>query len=496
MTASKNCLAPNMPSNDNEICRLDAVSLAGCIRSKVLSAVEVIDAVLDRMEKLEPTLHAFCTPTPELARAMAKQVEADVMAGKSVGPLAGVPVGIKDLVPTKDIRTASGSWAYADFVPAEDDVVVERLKAAGAIILGKTNVPEFGYSGVGHNPVFPTTRNPWNTELTPGGSSAGSAVAVATGMGPLAVGSDGGGSIRIPASFCGLYGIKASMGRVPLYPGCRDERYPGVSSWESLECIGPISRTVADSALMLSVIAGPDQRDRHSLPEAGFDWMQVHEGGVKGLRVAYSPDWGYAPVDHEVRRIVEKAVRVFEQDLGCVVEEASPGWDDPYETFWSIVAMDTDLVGMRAMASRLEDKMTPHLYDFLMTKRTAEDFTNAGVARKALYNKMWRFMSRYDLLLTPTLSTLPFPVGMQGPEMIDGHEVPPFSWLSFTFPINMTGQPAATVPAGWTSDGLPVGLQIIGRHLDDALVLKASAAFEAVAPWKNRWPEMLMERGL
>ena len=196
------------------------------------------------------------------------------MANEEVGPLAGVPWGCKDLICTAGIRTTSGSVAYADFVPDEDDVVVERMRDAGAVILGKTNVPEFGYSGVGHNPIFPTTRNPWNTDLTPGGSSAGSGAAVASGMGPVSIGSDGGGSVRIPSSFSGLYGLKASMGRVPLYPGVKDERYPGVSSWEALEHIGPMSRTVADSALMLSVIAGPDDRDNRSLPrQEGFDWM-------------------------------------------------------------------------------------------------------------------------------------------------------------------------------------------------------------------------------
>ena len=210
-------------------------------------------------------------------------------------------------------------------------MVVERLKQADAIIIGKTNVPEFGYSAVGHNPVFETTRNPWNLERTSGGSSAGSGAAVAAGMGPFAIGSDGGGSIRIPAAHCGVFGMKASMGRVPLYPGTKDERYPGVSSWESLEHIGPLSRTVSDGALMLSVIgSGPDARDRHSLPKPDFDWMACCEGGVKGLRVAYSADWGYAAVDPEVRRVVGEAVRVFERDLGCVVEEAHPGFEDPY----------------------------------------------------------------------------------------------------------------------------------------------------------------------
>ena len=477
---------------------MDAVTLAKHIRTKKLSPVEVIDAVLARMEKLEPILHAFCTPTPELARKTAKKLEKDIMAGKPVGPLAGVPVGIKDLVCTKGIKTVSGSWAYADFVPDEDDVVVERLKDAGAVILGKTNVPEFGYSGVGHNPVFPTTRNPWNTDLTPGGSSAGSGAAVASGMGPFAIGSDGGGSVRIPSAHSGLYGMKASMGRVPLYPGVKDERYPGVSSWESLEHIGPMARTVADAALMLSIIAGPDDRDRHSLPnEEGFDWMKSLNGDLKGLKVAYTLDWGgYAPVDKRVRKIVTDAVKVFERDLGCVVEEANPGWSNPYEAFWGMVARETDLRGMRAMEKKLGDKMTPHVRDFLKTEWTAEQFTDAMVQRKAVNNKMWRFMRKYDLLLTPTLAVPPFEVGIQGPTAIDGKEVEPFEWLHFTYPLNLTGQPAATAPAGWTDDGLPVGLQIIGRHLGDAMVLRASACFEAAQPWKHRWPPLLEKMGL
>lgn len=485
-------------STANEICRMDAVTLAKHIRSKKLSPVEVIDAVLARMEKLEPILHAFCTPTPELARRTAKKIEKDIMAGKPVGPLAGVPVGIKDLVCTKGIKTVSGSWAYADFVPDEDDVVVERLKDAGAVILGKTNVPEFGYSGVGHNPVFPTTRNPWNTDLTPGGSSAGSAAAVASGIGPFAIGSDGGGSVRIPSAHSGLYGMKASMGRVPLYPGVKDERYPGVSSWESLEHIGPLARTVADAALMLSIIAGPDDRDRHTLPkEEGFDWMKSLKGDLKGLKVAYTLDWGgYAPVDKRVRKIVTDAVKVFERDLRCKVEEANPGWSNPYEAFWGMVARETDLRGMRAMEKKLGEKMTPHVRDFLKTEWTAEQFTDAMVQRKAVNNKMWRFMRKYDLLLTPTLAVPPFEVGIQGPTVIDGKEVEPFEWLHFTYPLNLTGQPAATAPAGWTDDGLPVGLQIIGRHLGDALVLRASACFEAARPWKHRWPPLLEKMGL
>ena len=472
-----------------EICAMPATDLAAAVRAGEISPVDVVQAVSDRMDSVEPVLHAFCTPTLDLARQQAADLADRIAAGGEVGPLAGVPVGIKDLVATKGIRTAMGSRAYEAFVPDEDDIVVERLKAADAIIIGKTNVPEFGYSGVGHNPVFETTRNPWNPAMTPGGSSAGSGAAVAAGMGPIAVGSDGGGSVRIPSAHCGLFGMKASMGRVPLYPGCRDERYPGVSSWESLEHIGPMTGTVADSALMLSVMAGPDPRDRHTIPTSDVDWIGCLSGDIQGLRVAFSPDLGYVAVDPAVREVVQNAVTVFEEDLGCHVEQADPGFDDPYAAFWGIVALDTDLRGMRRLAA--ENEMSPHLVEFLARPWTAEDLTDAVMTRKAVNNKMWRFMADYDLLLTPTLTVPPFPVHMQGPEKVDGRMVPSFQWLSFTLPINLTGQPAATVPAGWTKDGLPVGMQIVGRHLQDETVLRAAAAFEAAAPWHDRWPGLV-----
>lgn len=482
-------VAETRPNDD--ICSMNAVTMAAEIRAKRLSPVEVTEAVLERMERLEPTLHAYCTPTPDLARQAAKRVESAIANGEDVGPLAGVPVAVKDLICTAGIRTASGSNAYKDFVPEEDDVVVERLKTADAVIIGKTNVPEFGYSGVGHNPVFPTTRNPWNTDLTPGGSSAGSGAAVAAGMGPLALGSDGGGSIRIPSSFCGLYGLKASMGRVPLYPGTKDERYPGVSSWESLEHIGPMTRTVADGALLLSVLAGSDPRDRYSLPAADIDWAASAQGDIKGLRIAYSADWGYAAVDPRVRALVGDAVKVFEEQLGCTVEQVNPGWPHPYEAFWAIVANESDLRGLRAMVDRVgAENMTPHVVEFIQTAWTAEQFTDALMVRKAVQNKMWRLMQNYDLLITPTLAVPPFEVGIQGPTTIEGRQVEPFEWLHFTYPLNFTGQPAASVPAGWTEEGLPVGMQIIGRHLDDASVLRASAAFERAAPWAQKWPDL------
>ena len=481
---------------DNEICRMDALSLAARIRTKELSAIEVTEAVLRRMEVLEPHIHAFCTPTPEVARTAARAVDAKIAAGQDAGVLGGVPIGIKDLVATKDILTVMGSPLYKDFVPDEDDIVVERLKAAGAVIIGKTNVPEFGYSGVGHNPVFPTTRNPWNTALTPGGSSAGSGASVAAGVAPFAIGSDGGGSVRIPSAHCGLYGIKASMGRVALYPGCRDERYPGVSSWESLEHIGPMSRSVADAALMLNVITGPDPRDRYSIPAADYDYIEATKGDIKGLRIAYSEDWGYAAVDPEVRRVVSEAVAVFERDLGCSVERAHPGWEDSLGTFWALVAGDSDLTGMRRMMRGHENEMSPHLVDLLSRPWTAEDFTDAKMGRQRLCNKMWRFMANYDLLITPTLAVPAFPLYMQGPEIIEGKMVTSGDWLCFTYICNLTGQPAASIPAGFTKDGLPVGMQIIGRHLADRTVLAASGAFEQARPWAQAWPKLLGDLGL
>jgi len=470
-----------------DLTQLSATEISALVRTKQLSPVEVTESALERVNLLDPELHAFVELTAERALAHAAALADKIAHGEDPGPLAGVPIAVKDLIATAGIPTRSGSPAYRNFVPDEDDIVVERVVAAGAVVLGKTTVPEFGYSGAGHNPISPAARNPWNPSLTPGGSSAGSGVAVATGMSPVALGSDGGGSIRIPASLCGIYGFKASMGRVPLYPGCRDERYPGLSSWESLECIGPMTRTVADAALLMSVLAGPDPRDRLSIPSGDVDWLAAINGDIRGLRVAYSPDFGYLAVDPEVRRVAEDAVGVL-RDLGCKVETVTPDWANPQATFWGLVAADSDLTGMRAMAKTYGEEMSPHLLDLLEKPWTAEQFTDARRDRKALANKMWRLMEDYDLLVTPTLTTPPFPVGMQGPEVVDGRMVPNNAWTGFTFPVNMTGQPAASCPAGYTKDGLPVGIQIIGRHLADASVLAASAAFEAARPWAHAWP--------
>lgn len=418
------------------------------------------------------------------------------MAGNPLGPLAGVPVAIKDLIATKGIRTTGGSRAYANFVPDEDDIVVTRLTAAGAVIMGKTNVAELGHGAVGHNPVFPTTRNPWSPDLTSGGSSAGSAVAVAAGMAPVALGSDGGGSIRIPAALCGVVGFKPSMGRVPLYPGCRDERYPGFSGWESIEHIGPLARTVGDVALTMSVIAGPDPRDRHSIPAGDVDWSTSPAGGVRGLRIAFTPDWGYAAVDPEVREIAAGAARIFEREFGCCLEIAHPGFADFASDFKAIVACETDLGGMRRMLKADHRAFSPGLSAVLERPWSATEFTDAMVQRKRIANVMWRFMQRYDLLMTPTVAVPAFELDIAGPAAIDGKQVPAHGWTPFTYIMNLTGQPAISVPAGWTQAGLPVGLQICGPHLGDGVVLRAAVALEAVAPWAHRWPPIVHQLSL
>ena len=286
---------------------LTLTELAAAIRNRSVSAAQAVESTLASIEALDPLLNAFCTLDADAARRTAADIDRRLAQGEAVGPLAGVPVAIKDLICTRGLRTTFGSRLYANHVPDEDDVVVERLRDAGAIVIGKTNTSEFGYGAVGHYPLFATTRNPWNTALTPGGSSAGSAAAVAARMLTLAIGSDGGGSVRVPAALCGLFGIKPSWGRVPVYPGCRDERFPGISSWESLEHIGPITRYAADAALALAVLAGPSPRDRHSIPAESDDWRLRPAESLRGIRIAYSADLGYVRV-HGVPKAATPAI--------------------------------------------------------------------------------------------------------------------------------------------------------------------------------------------
>jgi aspartyl-tRNA(Asn)/glutamyl-tRNA(Gln) amidotransferase subunit A len=465
---------------DERLCWTPATELAALIRKKKVSPVEVVDAVLGRIERVNGTLNAFVTPTADQARRDAKAAErALAKKGAKLGPLHGVPFSVKDLVITKGVRTTFGTPLYRDNVPTEDAPAVERLKAAGAIMLGKTNTPTFGWIGATHNLLFGPTRNPWNLGRTPGGSSGGASAAAAAGLGPLHVGTDGGGSIRIPASFAGIYGFKASFGRVPVYPAS--------GAW-SLSHIGPMTRTVADAALMLQVVAGPDERDQTSLPPQRVDYLKALGGGVKGLRVAWSEDLGYAvAVDPEVRDLCARAAKAF-RELGCHVETVNPGWPSPQQC-WGEIFCGGIATRMAPYLDR-KSEIDPGLYAIIEAtlKNPPTKYVQAWFDRLAWWEHPRRLFETYDLLLTPTIACPPFAVGLDNPTQIAGTRVEPYAWIPFTFPFNMTGQPAASVPCGFTKDGLPVGLQIVGRRFDDVTVLRASAAFERARPWAQHRP--------
>ncbi len=469
--------------NTQEIYYMPALEMRDAIKSKKLSPVEVMDAILQRIELINPKINAYCTVVAESAREQAKQAEDKVVKGEELGPLHGIPVSIKDLMLTKGIRTTSGSKIYENFVPQQDAIVVERLKAAGAIIVGKTNTPEFGFMGVTDNLLFGPTRNPWNLERHAGGSSGGAAAAVAAGMGPLAIGSDGGGSIRIPSSFCGVFGLKPSFGRVPRGPGSPD--------WHTLSHYGPITRTVRDAALTMEVIAGRDDRDRHSLPETGLRYLPFLNADLKGLKIAWSPDLGYAIVDPQVMETTAAAVRTFET-LGATVEAVSPEIDSPNPAFGIIWGVRYASF-YRERLEKWRDQMSPRLVAIIERNkdRSAMEYARAAIELEELCHRIQPFFENYDLLLTPQIAVPAFELDKVEVGEIAGVKGSPFiDWTPFTYPFNITGQPAASVPCGWTDDGLPVGLQIVGRRFDDVTVFKAAAAFEQASPWADKLPPL------
>jgi aspartyl-tRNA(Asn)/glutamyl-tRNA(Gln) amidotransferase subunit A len=465
---------------NDELCWMSAAALAAAIRRKKLSPVEVTRAVLDRIERVNPRLNAYVTLTVDQALRDARAAERAVgKKGARLGPLHGVPFSTKDLVITKGVRTTFGTRFFADNVPTEDAPMVARMKAAGGIQLGKTNTPTFGWIGATHNLVFGVTRNPWNTDRTPGGSSGGASAAVAAGLGPLAIGTDGGGSIRIPASFAGIFGHKASYGRIPVYPPS--------GAW-SLSHIGPMTRTVEDAALMMNACAGPDERDQYSLPAVGTDYVKALKGSLKGLRVGWSPDLGFARVvDPEVEATCAKAARRF-RDLGAKVDEARLPWPSP-KAAWEAVFCGGIATRMAPYLDRPQD-IDPGLLPIIQdaVKWPASRYVQAWFDRLTWYDHVRRYFDTHDLLLTPTIATPPFKVGLDNPADIAGRPVEAYDWIPFTYPFNLTGNPAASVPCGFTKDGLPIGLQIVGRRFDDVTVLRAAAAFEKLAPWADRKP--------
>ncbi|MCY9786785.1 amidase [Nocardiopsis sp. EMB25] len=462
---------------------LSAEQLLSAYASGELSPVEAVDSVLERIEQDNPALNAFCLVRPEEARAAARASEERWRRGEPGGLLDGVPASVKDIHLTRGWPTLRGSVTTSQAGPWEEDSpVAARLREQGAVFVGKTTTPELAWKGVTDSPLTGVTRNPWDLSTTPGGSSGGAAAAVAAGMGPLATGTDGGGSIRIPASFSGVCGIKPTWGLVPHYPA---------SPFGSLAHTGPMTRTVGDMALMLECITGPDPRDWAALapPAPGLADVRLRtdaEDLMRGMRVAYSPTLGGLDVDPEVARIVADAVKAFEE-IGARVEEADPGLPpsaDEFHVLWySGAAKATE-----ALTDRERDLLDPGLREIVEEGLTysAQDYLTAMALRMSMGARMGRFHTEYDLLLTPATPIVAFEAGLESPPELSGRRWT--SWAGFSYPFNMTQQPAASVPCGFSEAGLPVGLQIIGPRHADARVLAACRAFELVRPWADRRP--------
>ncbi|WP_290623930.1 MULTISPECIES: amidase [unclassified Archaeoglobus] len=450
-----------------------AVDIVEKLRSGELKPVEVLEECLRKIEELNPKINAFITMN-EKAREEAKVVDVNT-------PLAGLPVAIKDNVETKGLRTTYCSKLYENYVPEEDAVLVERLKKSGAVIVGKTNMPEFGLIAYTDNPMFGPTRNPWDLSKTVGGSSGGSAAAVAAGMVAVASGNDGGGSIRIPASFCGLYGLKPSYGRVPCYPS--------LPMFVGLHSEGFLTRYVEDTALMLDIVKGRDSRDMHSLPDEGVSYLKAIEEEPDGVRIAFSPDLGYATVDPEVEEIVREAA--FKLEKFGEVEEVKI----------DVPNLESDLVTkvVLEVVTFMGDKMEewekiafpPYLgFMALAQSLTYKEYIRIEERKMELWKALRDVFDKYDFLITPTVAVKPFEIGKISPDEIAGKPITPIGWMPFTYPFNFTGQPAASIPAGFSKDGLPVGMQIVGRHYDDVGVLRISKAFQDISPWQDRVPSL------
>jgi amidase len=471
---------------DHDLCFAPATTLRRLYRARKVSPLEVMRAVLARIDAVNPRVNAYVTVAREQALAAAKRATAALGKKAPVGPLHGVPVSIKDLTPTKGIRTTWGSKIFEHHVPDEDALYVERLKRAGAIVVGKTNTPEFGAGGNTFNAVFGATRNPWNTALTCGGSSGGAAVALATGMGPLAQGSDLGGSLRTPAAFCGVVGFRTTPGLVPVYPN--------ELGWDSLSVTGPMARTVGDVALMLAAMAGPDDRAplSYEIDTRRFT-AAVKRPSIEGWRVAWTPDLnGLIPIDQEVAAVAERATAVF-RSLGAKVEHACPDFSAVNEIVLatrglSMVARHADKLAQ--WESTMQAGLVWNIKQGLSL--TPEQIGNGEKLRTELWHRVRRFMETRDLLILPTVAVPPFPVEQRYPTEINGKPLDNYTqWFFLTYGITVTGLPVISVPCGFTKAGLPVGLQIVGRRRREDAVLRAAAAFEAAAPWAGRIPPLV-----
>ncbi|MFC6883896.1 MULTISPECIES: amidase [Actinomadura] len=461
-----------------------ATETARRIRAREVSAREVLQAHLDQIERTDPRVNAIATLTAERAADQARDADERLARGEPPGPLHGLPVAHKDTHATAGIRTTSGSPIFADHVPERDELVIERIRAAGAVTLGKTNVPEFAAGAHTFNPVFGTTLNPYDTSRSAGGSSGGAAAALACGMHPLADGSDWGGSLRNPASFCNVVGFRPSPGRVPSWPVA--------SPWTAMAVQGPMAREVADAALLLSVLAGPDPRSPIALEAPGRAFAPPLGRDLAGLRVAWSPDLGGAvPVEPAVTAVLEPAVKVF-AELGCVVEEACPDLSGADRVFRTLRAWQWTIALGGLLDERRAD-IKPSLVRNVEEGRALvpADLAEAEVLRAALFHRVRAFFETYDALLLPVSQAVPFDAGLEYPQAVAGRPMADYlEWMASCYLVSATGCPALSVPAGFTGDGLPVGLQIVGPHRADRAVLEIGHAFEQATRHFARRPPL------
>ncbi|MBW2675200.1 MAG: amidase [Deltaproteobacteria bacterium] len=458
-----------------------ARELIGFITSGKVTPLEVMEDTLGRIEEANPSLNAFVSIDADRALDEARATTESLAAGNNPGPLAGLPIGVKDLEDVGGMVTSFGSVPFKDNVAAEDSVQVARLREAGAIVVGKTNTPEFGSTGFCKNRLFGTTLNPWNLERTPGGSSGGSAAAVAAGMISMATGSDGGGSIRIPASYTGCFGLKTSYGRIPTGP------LP-ILSMNPIVVAGPLTRTVEDAALYLDCVAGYHPSAPDSLPRPELSYLENLDRIPRGLTIAFSPTLGYATVQHDVMARVEEAVRCFEEMGHTVVllEEAIPNVVDAWSKLFSLNIYGTLNENIEKYGSEMGRALVASLKE--ASSVTLEQLIEAHRIKTEQNRVLWNLFERFDLLLTPTMPTEAFAAGGPPPIEIDGRPIGILDVVAFAYPFNLSGHPAASVPAGLTESGMPAGLQIVGpRHRDD-LVLQASRAYEKARPWNGNWP--------
>jgi aspartyl-tRNA(Asn)/glutamyl-tRNA(Gln) amidotransferase subunit A len=465
---------PMGATTTDDIAYASAQELTALYRAAKLSPVEAAQALFARLDALQPKLNAFCVVDRDGALTSARASERRWRDGKPLSPIDGVPATIKDLMLMRGHPTRRGSRMIDPLPDTEDSPAVARLKEAGAVLLGKTTTPEFGWIAVGDSPLTGITRNPWNLERTPGGSSAGAAAACAAGIGALHLGSDGAGSIRIPACFSGVFGIKPTFGVVPAYPP---------SPMGLLSHHGPITRRVADAALMLDAIGRPDPRDPYWLPAPDSSFLDGIEDGVKGWKIAYSPDLGYAKVDPEIAASVAAAARKFEA-LGAHVEQVGKIFDSPREALLTLWGAGAARV-LAGFPKEMHPLCDPGLLAVVETGRLidAVAYLGADLERTALGKTMGEFHQKYDLLLTPMMPVPALPVGQDlNDPASETHWV---DWSPFSYPFNMTRQPAASIPCGLTSGGLPIGLQIVGPLHGDARVLRAARAFEATEPARH-----------